>query len=196
MRILIAEDDMTSRLVLERVLSGWGYEVIATGDGAEAWEKFQAPDPPKVVILDRMMPKMDGLTLCRKIRARDSDNPTYIIHLTTLDSKQDIVDGFEAGSDDYITKPFDNAELKARVNVGARLVELRSELAGRVVELEEALQHIKQLQGILPICAYCHKIRDDEDVWQRLESYVEDHTQARFSHSYCPDCLEKYYPED
>jgi len=196
MKVLIAEDDATTNAILEAILKNWGYEVVITRDGAEAWAKLQEADAPKLVILDRMMPKMDGLEVCRRIRKKDPLNLTYIIHLTTLAAKDDVVAGLGAGANDYITKPFNNQELRARVAVGAEMVNLQVDLADKVEELEEALAHIKQLQGVLPICSYCHKIRDDKEVWQKLEAYVEDHSDARFSHSYCPECLDKYYPEE
>jgi DNA-binding response OmpR family regulator len=196
MKVLIAEDDATTNAILEAILKNWGYEVVITRDGAEAWAKLQEADAPKLVILDRIMPKMDGLEVCRRIRKKDPLNLTYIIHLTTLAAKDDVVAGLGAGANDYITKPFNNQELRARVAVGAEMVNLQVDLADKVEELEEALAHIKQLQGVLPICSYCHKIRDDKEVWQKLEAYVEDHSDARFSHSYCPECLDKYYPEE
>jgi DNA-binding response OmpR family regulator len=196
MKVLIAEDDATTNTMLESILTKWGYDVVCAHDGEEAWEKLQQPDSPKLVILDRMMPKMDGLEVCRRIREKDPLNLTYVIHLTTLSGKNDIVDGLRAGANDYVTKPFNNEELRARMAVGAKMVGLQVDLADKVEALVKALAHIKQLQGVLPICAYCHKIRDDKEVWQKLEAYVEDHSDARFSHSYCPECLDKHYPEE
>ena len=107
--------------------------------------------------------------------------------------KEDIVAGLEAGANDHITKPFDRDELKARVRVGQRVIELQSALADRVRELEEAMSHIRTLQGILPICMHCHRIRNDQESWERIESYIQEHSEAQFSHGLCPECLEKYY---
>jgi DNA-binding response OmpR family regulator len=195
MRILIAEDDPTSRRVLETVLRKQGHEIEAASDGNEAWQLLQAPDAPRLVILDWMMPGMDGPELCRRLRGRESQNPVYIILLTALIRKENIIEGLDAGADDYVAKPFDKDELNARVQVGKRILDLQSALAHRVGELEEALTHVKTLQGILPICMHCHRIRNDTEAWQKLEEYVEDHSEAAFSHSLCPECLEKYYPE-
>jgi len=103
----------------------------------------------------------------------------------------EIVTGLEAGANDYIIKPFKAPELKARLNVGVRMVELQLELAERVTELEKALSEVKQLRGILPICAYCKKIRDDRNYWEQVEDYFARHTEAKFSHSFCPDCYDK-----
>lgn len=124
MRILIAEDDPVSRRVLEASLQKWGYDVIVTCDGIEAWQALQPKDAPMLVILDWMMPGMDGITICRKIREMPKTQPTYIILLTAMGQKDCIVEGLKAGADDYVIKPFDPEELHARVRVGERIVEL------------------------------------------------------------------------
>lgn len=191
MKILIAEDDAVSRRLLHAALVKWGYEVVVTSNGKEAWEALQAPAPPSLLILDWLMPEVDGVDVCRLARQRTELRSAYIILLTSRGSKEDIVKGLEAGADDYVTKPFDHAELRARVLVGARVVQLQSTLADRVKELEEALASVKQLQGLLPICCYCKKIRDDHNYWHRVESYITGHADVRFSHGICPDCNEK-----
>jgi response regulator RpfG family c-di-GMP phosphodiesterase len=110
--------------------------------------------------------------------------------LTSRGSPEDTVEGLEAGADDYICKPFNSAELRARIRNGARLLDLQSKLQDRVLELEEALARVKQLQGLLPICSYCKKIRSDGNYWQQVENYISDHTGATFSHGICPQCYE------
>lgn len=192
MKILIAEDDLVSRRVLEATLVKWGYDVVTCSDGAEAWQALQLKDAPKLAILDWMMPGMDGIEVCRKVREEENPEPTYIIILTAKDRGGDIVTGLQAGADDYVTKPFDREELRARVQVGVRIVGLQKSLADRVRELEDALKQVKQLQGFLPICSYCKKIRDDQNYWQQIESYITEHSEALFSHSICPDCYEKF----
>lgn len=190
MRVVIAEDDAVSRRILETLLRKWGYEVTTTLDGEAAWEVLQGPSAPSLAILDIMMPGIDGLELCRRLRQSPSSMPPYIILLTATQGVREIVKGIEAGADDYLTKPYDRDELRVRVQVGARIIELQTKLAERVSELEVALNHVKQLQGILPICSYCKKIRNDLNYWQHVESYVSDHSQAEFSHSICPSCYE------
>lgn len=192
MRILIAEDDPISRRVLEATLAKWGYDVIVTCDGVEAWQGLQSEDAPKLAILDWMMPGMDGIEVCQKVRETAALQPTYIILLTARGQREDIVAGLQAGADDYVTKPFDREELCARVQVGVRIVELQMSLADRVRELEGALSQIKQLQGLLPICSYCKKIRDDQNYWQQVEKYIAERSEAQFSHGICPDCYEKF----
>ncbi len=195
MKILIAEDDKTSRLMLEAALRSWGHDVMSASNGDEAWTLLQAQGRPPLAILDWMMPGMDGIQICGKLRGTEAKNPVYVILLTALDRKEDIVAGLSGGADDYVTKPFDTAELRARVQVGQRIVELREALESQVRELETALAHIKTLQGILPICMHCRKIRDDQESWLKLERYVEKHAGVQFSHGLCAECLEKYYPE-
>lgn len=195
MKILIAEDDPTSRQILEIMLGKWGYEVVVACDGNEAWQAFQTDDSPRLAILDWMMPGMDGVEVCRKVRKSGTPPIVYIIVLTAKDRKEDIVSALGAGANDYVVKPFEREELLARIRVGERMVALQSALAERVEELQAALSHIKTLQGILPICMHCHKIRDDQDAWQKLEQYVTQHSDAKLSHSICPECMEKYYPD-
>jgi len=196
MKVLIAEDDGTSRTILETLLKHWGYEVEVTTDGNEAWAALQKENAPRLAVLDWMMPGMDGVDVVRRLRSESKSTPTYIILLTALDGKENIVAGLDAGADDYVTKPFGKEELQARVRVGERMVELQSALSDRVRELQKALDHVKTLQGILPICMHCHKIRTDEKSWQRIEGYIEQHSEAQFSHGLCPECMEKYYPEE
>src|SRR5258708_27589459 len=160
MNVLIAEDNCTTRSLLEETLTHWGFDVIATCDGTEAWEALVHREPPELILLDWTMPEMDGLEVCRRARQLPGCRQSYIILLTARDHTDDIVTGLQAGADDYITKPFEPAELHARLQVGVRIVELQNNLALRVAELETALKHVKQLHGLLPICCYCKKIRD------------------------------------
>ena len=188
MRILIAEDDPVSRRVLEITLKKWGYDATICVDGAEAWRKLQEPDAAPIAILDWMMPELRGPEICRKLR--EAGRRTHVLLLTAKGEKQDVAEGLMAGADDYITKPFDSRELKARVHVAVRLVELQQALSDHVTQLETALANVKQLQGLLPICMYCKKVRDDGNYWQQVEHYVAKHTEAKFSHGICPDCFE------
>jgi len=190
MRILIADDDTISRRLLQATLAQWGYEVLVACDGAEALAVLRGLDPPRLAILDWMMPALDGLEVCQKIRAEATADPPYLLLLTSRGNKGDIAQGLNGGADDYLTKPFDSEELQARVGVGLRVLEMQRNLAERVRELEEALARVRQLQGLVPICAYCKKIRNDQNFWQQVEIYLSAHTDARFTHGICPDCLE------
>jgi phosphoserine phosphatase RsbU/P len=188
MCILIAEDDAVSRRLLEATLRRWGHAVVTTCDGAQAWEEMRKEDAPLVAILDVEMPGVGGVELCRRVRALRRAVAPYLILLTARGGKRNVVAGLEAGANDYVVKPFDPSELRARVNTGVRMLELQTSLAERVRELEEALSQVKQLQGLLPICSYCKSIRDDGNYWRQVESYIAEHSGVRFSHSICPDC--------
>lgn len=147
-KILIAEDDFTSRTMLQAVLTKWGYEVMAVPDGEAALAAMQAANAPQLAVLDWMMPGMDGLSLCRKLRTLERPESLYLILLTSKDERDDIVKGLEAGADDYISKPFDNEELRARVSVGRRMITLQNELREK-----------EKFQGVLEMAgAVCHEL--------------------------------------
>lgn len=190
MKILIAEDDEVSRRVLQATLTTAGHEVIATQNGAAAWAILEKDDSPKLAVLDWMMPEMDGLEVCRRARQQPTAAPVYIILLTAKAQKSDVVQGLEAGANDYVLKPFNRDELRARVRVGETVVNLQQNLAARVEELENAFAQVKLLQGILPICSYCRDIRNDQNYWQQLDIYITENSEAQFSHSICPACYE------
>jgi sigma-B regulation protein RsbU (phosphoserine phosphatase) len=192
LRVLVADDEPVSRTVVAAMLRKSGYDVQIVADGEQAWAALQRPDPPHLAVVDWMMPGIDGVEVCRRLRRLETSTPTYVILLTSRDAAADIVEGLHAGADDYVTKPPHEEELLARVSVGARVISLQQTLADRVRKLEEALSSVKQLQGLLPICSYCKRIRDDQNYWQQVESYISVHSGVQFSHSYCPDCFEKY----
>jgi phosphoserine phosphatase RsbU/P len=138
---------------------------------------------------------MDGLEVLRRVRALKTDRPPYILLLTTKVEKQAIISGLDGGANDYLTKPFDVGELRARVEVGKRMVEMQNALACKIEELQRAFNEIKTLRGIVPICSCCKKIRDDQGYWKQVEVYVRDHSEAKFSHGICPECIKRIYSE-
>ena len=188
MRTLIADDDRIAAEVLARTLARWDFEVTIARDGAEAWDALQKPDAPSLAILDWMMPKLDGPEVCRLVRTETPNAHAYLILLTSRDTSADVVVGLDAGADDYLVKPFDPAELLARVRVGIRVLGLQERLAARIEELQSALSQVKQLSGLLPICSYCKSIRTDENYWQQVDGYLVEHSDARFTHGICPSC--------
>lgn len=190
MKVLIAEDDPISSRLLETRLVKWGYEVEKTIHGRAALEAMRLKNAPRLAILDWMMPEMDGVEVCKIIRKENTQMPPYIILLTAKARKDNIVEGLDAGADDYLVKPFHDGELRARVQVGVRVVGLQDELARRIGQLQDALTNVKQLQGLIPICSYCKKIRDDKAFWHRVEDYISSHTDAEFSHGICPECYD------
>jgi DNA-binding response OmpR family regulator len=190
MRVLMADDDAMLRHGLGVQLRKWGYDPVVCANGDEARRVLRSGEPPLVAILDRSMPGADGLTHCAEIRATPHLRATYVVLLTAHDTRDDMLSGFDGGADEYITKPFDWEMLRARLRTGVRIATLQRDLAQKVTELERALANVKQLSGLLPICSYCKRIRDDGDYWQQLETYLGDHSEAEFSHGVCPECLE------
>jgi len=126
--VLVAEDDPMFRKILQNWLQSWDYKVIVATDGTEAWSILQQERPPDLLILDWVMPGIDGMELCRRIRERQSPSYQYILVVTANDARQDVVRGLEAGADDYLTKPFDKGELRARLRVGTRILTLQEDL--------------------------------------------------------------------
>jgi sigma-B regulation protein RsbU (phosphoserine phosphatase) len=177
MKILIAEDDAVSRRMLQSLLEKLGHEVTAAANGADAWTALMGEDF-SLVITDWIMPQIDGLNLCRKIRARAHGKYTYIILVSVMSGKNSYLEGIESGADDFLTKPFDPDVLRARLHVAERLLDLR--------------QEVQHLQGLLPICQYCKKIRDDGNLWTQIEAYIADHSEADFTHGICPECEDRY----
>ena len=175
--------------------AGRRYEVATARDGAAAWKILRQQDGPRLAVLDWQMPGMHGNEICRKARQLP-DTPMYLLLLTaTRKSSADIVAGFDAGADDYITKPFDAAELRARVAVGRRVLQLQQSLAEHVAELQEALLSVRKLEGLLPICSWCKRVRNDQNYWEQLEQYLSDHMGANITHVICPECCAKWRAE-
>lgn len=192
MRVIVVEDDPVSRQLLEQSLQKWGYAVTACSDGRQALRVLRREPRPALVLLDWMMPEMDGLEVCRHLEAENRREGLYLIFLTARSASEDVVSGLDAGADDYVVKPFDPGELRARVRVGERMLDLQRELASRVSELEGCIAQIRQLRGLIPICSYCKRIRNDGNYWQQIEVYVASHSEARFTHGVCPDCFEAH----
>jgi CheY-like chemotaxis protein len=174
---LVVDDDAVSRALLRALVQGAGYEVTTAEHGREAWDALQVARIP-VVVSDWYMPELDGPELCRRIRARPTEPYVYFILITAGGGKEQYLAGMDAGADDFITKPVDPDELRARLTVAQRILGLRREL--------------QQLEGLLPICSYCKRIRDDGERWGPLESYIEKRSEAQFSHGICPDCYATY----
>jgi len=188
MRTLVADDDRVAAEILSRTLKRWEFEVTLVTDGAEAWQYLQNASGPTLAVLDWMMPHLDGPEVCRRVRKELPLANMYLILLTSLDHRRDVVAGLDAGADDYVIKPFDPEELRARMQVGVRVLTLQERLAERVSELQAALSNVKQLHGLLPICSYCKRIRGDDQYWTQVESYIAERSEAQFSHGICPAC--------
>lgn len=195
MKMLVAEDDLTSRTMLSAILRKQGYEVLEAVDGRQALKALKESDAPDVVVMDWMMPGLTGLEVVKKVRSRQAEPPPYIIMLTSRSDKSDIVEALEAGANDYLIKPFDTNELLARIKVGVRMVDLQARLSEKIDELQQALREVKTLRGLLPICSYCKKVRDDNGFWHQVEVYVRKHSEASFTHGMCPECTKRVLAE-
>jgi DNA-binding response OmpR family regulator len=189
MQILIADDEPVSRGLARAALSDNGCEIVTAEDGRAAWKAIESRSAPMLAILDRQMPHVDGLELCRRAQQSGAYPPIYIVMVTSAGAPTDLAEGLDAGADDYIPKPFNRAELRARANVGLRMLALQESLARRVADVEAALANVKQLRGLLPMCCYCKKIRVDDTYWQQLEGYLAAHSDAQVSHGICPECF-------
>jgi phosphoserine phosphatase RsbU/P len=188
MRILIADDEPLSRSLTRATLATVSAVVECVADGNAAWDVLERRPEATLLVADCSMPGLDGIELCKRLRSADGFPPIYIIMVTCADETADVTAGFEAGADDYVIKPFNADELRARARVGLRMLALQQGIARRVAELEAALARVKILSGLLPMCCYCKKIRVDDSYWQQLEAYISDHSDATFSHGICPTC--------
>lgn len=186
--IVVADDDAVGRELVSRVLEKAGHPTVTAPDGARAWELIQSVKPP-LAVLDWDMPHLTGLDVLRRVKLTVDRTPPYVLLLTSRTEVRDRVRGLTVGADDYLTKPFEPAELVARVEVGLRVVQLQRSLAARVTELEEALAHVNRLERLLPICARCKRIQSDEQ-WHDLENFLASSAGVRFSHGACPVCAQ------
>lgn len=148
MKLLVADDSNVSRSMLSAITKSWGYQVILAEDGEQAWQIMQEDDAPQLLLLDWEMPKMNGIEVCERVIAKYPENPPYIVLLTSRSSSDDIVEGLSKGANDYLSKPFDTAELQVRLQVGKRMVEMQDKLNDTLNELKELASH-DSLTGLL-----------------------------------------------
>jgi DNA-binding response OmpR family regulator len=194
-RVLLAEDETVTRRLLEAQMTRFGFEVISVADGLKAWDVLQEPAPPSLVVLDWNMPGLDGPDVCKRIRESARASYTYMLLVTARNAKSDVVEGLSAGADDFVSKPVDPDELHARLRTGERIVRLEQTLGRQVKELQAAAEHVKELQGMIPICMHCKRIRNQSQIWEKVETYIEQRSEAKFSHALCAECLDAYYPD-
>jgi len=195
-RILAVDDDADLARGTAHLLEQAGYTTVTAQNGLQALEMFPS-FRPHLVLSDRDMPVMDGLELCRRIKADPALVEIFVILISgTYTQSDEQVDGLESGADGYIARPIANRELAARIAAFVRILHLNHSLREKNAELEAALGKVKLLSGLLPICAHCKKIRDNQGYWSRVENYIKAHSEATFTHGLCPDCLPKYFPND
>jgi len=189
MRVLVAEDHAPTREALRVLLERKGYQVTGVGNGEDAITTLTGWDGPSIALIDWMLPGASGLDVCRAVRTQDTGRYVYVIVITARDGEEDVAQALASGADDFLRKPCGASELVARVRTGQRIVELERNLAGRITELEDALDSVRRLRRLLPICMYCKKVRDDSDYWREIEDYLHQQTGTDFSHGICPQCM-------
>lgn len=176
MKVLLVDDDPDTQALVAAALRENGHDVTTASNGSEGWDRYRSGVFP-LVITDWMMPRVSGLELCRMIRELSRESYTYIVITTALSGREHFLEGMKSGADDFVVKPINFAELAARLVVAERILGLHS--------------HVTLLEGLLSICAYCKKIRDEDASWQHVERYIAGRTGATFSHSICPTCRDR-----
>ncbi len=178
--ILVVDDSPLNLKLLSTVLEGQGYDVAMVQNGKDAFLYLES-EKPDLILLDIMMPEMDGYEVCLELKKKPDLKWIPVIFLTAKTEIEDIVKGFESGGVDYITKPFNSHELLARVKTH--------------IQLKNAREEILRLRGMIPMCANCKKIRDDKGFWNHVEQYIEERSEVQISHGICPECIEELYPD-
>lgn len=206
--ILAVDDTETNLQLISRLLKSKGYPVVVARSGIEALNAVQI-ELPSIILLDIQMPEMNGYEVCEQLKADSTTANIPVIFISASSNTEDKVNAFKAGGVDYMTKPVKSEEVLARVTTHLKLSELQHELqqANQALasqleeqrrlneELQKALSQVKALSGLLPICSSCKKIRDDDGYWHQVEAYIAAHSEAKFSHGMCKDCIKKFYPE-
>lgn len=202
MSILIVDDLPEIRSVLQIILETEGYQpFLLAGSAREAFQCLgldnpnRAPTEVELVLMDIQMPGLDGIEACRQIKAVESFRDIPVIMVTAMAESGFLEAAFAAGAVDYVTKPLNRVELLTRIRSALRLKREMDRRKAREQELEQALRENKVLQGLLPICATCKKIRDDHGAWKRLEDYISEHSEATFTHGICAECARKIHPD-
>ena len=209
MSILIIDDSVDNRMLFKYILENAGYtDVLTAGSALDAFKILGMENPSEadsvvdLILMDIMMPEMDGIEACRQIKSVERLRDIPIIMVTARTEEKDIEDAFSVGAMDYITKPLRGIELLVRSRSALNLKKeidhrknREQELLNLNRELKNSIETIKTLRGLIPICANCKKIRDDKGYWNQIETYIQKHSEAEFSHGICPECARKLYPE-
>jgi len=193
--ILVVDDDPDTLFATARIVQKAGYKVIKAANGKDCLEKAKA-DKPDLILLDVILPDIQGQEVCKEIKADPFFKSTFVVLISgSKTSSDEQAEGLDLGADGYIARPISNRELAARVNAWVRILKAERERDNAISDLEAALANIKRLSGLLPICMFCKKIRDDQGYWTQIENYIHDHSEADFSHSICQACTEEHYPD-
>jgi PleD family two-component response regulator len=193
-KVLVVDDSPDNLALLRQLLEPQGYSVSTAASGEEALERVAAEDP-HLILLDMVMPGIDGLETCRRLKGSEETRDIPVVFVSARTDVQAIVEGFEVGGSDYVTRPLCAPELLARVRAHLELKFVRDVERRTMKELREALENVKLLSGIVPICGSCKKIREDASFRKLVQSYLEGPVGARFSYGTCPECLHALYPD-
>lgn len=192
--VLVVDDRQADRTLLTEILVRQGYEVRSFDSGKLALPSVAA-QPPQLILLDIQMPEMDGFEVFRRLKAREESRDIPIMFISAATEMGERLTGLRLGAVDFVTKPFQRDELLAKVKTHVELSQLRTQLAQQTVDLRDAMAKVKTLSGLIPICASCKKIRDDQGFWNQMERYISEHSDVQFSHGICPDCMRRLYPD-
>ncbi len=192
--ILIVDDTPENLTVLRQMLAEHNYMVRPALNGEIAIKAVNTSSPD-LILLDIRMPGMDGYEVCKQLKSEEKTRRIPVIFISALNELDDKIKAFSLGGVDYITKPFQAEEVLARVKTHLTLRSLQKSLEDKNAQLQKALDEIKTLRGILPLCSFCKKIRDDKGYWEQVDVYIHKHSQADISHSICPDCAREHYPD-
>ncbi len=194
-KILVVDDDPDILFATARMVKKAGYQTFTADSGKTAMEAVRTI-VPDLILMDVVMPDAEGPELCRRIKEDPNLKGIYVVLTSGLrvESEQQ-ADGLDSGADGYIARPLSNREFLSRVNSMVRILRAERERDQLIEELKKAISEIRKLSGLLPICSHCKKIRDDKGYWSQIESYISAHSDAQFSHSICPACAKKHYPE-
>jgi len=193
--VFVAADDPIIRRALESYLGSWDCETVIVFDNKELLHRLELENHPSLLIIDGAIEGIDTDALCRHIRLSFHTVRPYIILISHGNAGERSIFDADSGPDDLLDSPFTKREFCARVSAGMRIVDLETELSSLALNLRQATTRIQKLNGLLPICFHCKKIRDDRGYWNEVEKYISDHSDAEFSHAICPGCLRQYYPD-
>ena len=194
-KVLIVDDDPDILFATTRIVEKAGYQVFTASTAAECLASARE-NLPDLILMDVILPDMEGPELCRKVKEDPDLSHIFVVLLSgKRTGSEDQANGLDAGADGYIARPVSNRELQARVDSMVRILSAERERDHLIIELQKALSQVKQLSGLLPICSYCKRIRDDEGYWNHLETYISGHSDAMFSHCICQKCAEEHFPD-
>ena len=200
--VLVIEDDPMSMKLIRKILQINDNYAVLEAENADDGIEMACKYHPGIILMDILMPGMNGIEATKRLKEDQQTKDIPVLFISALDETDDKVKAFQSGGVDYITKPFQFEEVFARIkthltlrNMNAQLEEKNIRLQSINEELQGALEEIKTLKGILPICGNCKKIRDDKGYWNQIESFIRDHSEAEFSHSICPECVRALYPD-